>query len=1171
MICLCLDRATHVASLSIKYSHMLLSDDQGRAVVDTLHRTLLEIMAKPSDAVDEIDVCSDEDIQRMCDWNAPFGSQPVEEQCAYDIIAKRCRETPDATAISAWDGEMTFGELDRQSTLVALRLLETGVGPEEIVPVYSEKSKWAVVAIVGVIKTGAAFLLMAAGTPKNVLHRLCHTVSARVMVSSPDCQPTAQGLVETVVVLDPSADPGCHSPLPRPHCTPSNALYAMFTSGSTKASKCVIMENRACCETTLGTAPALGLNADTRRLQFSSFAFTMSVREVLSMLLLGGCLCIPSEADRVNDIAGFINRHRVNFANFCPSMTSIPSPDSVPSLRTLMVGGEPADPLLIELWASKIRLILGFGATETAGIALMVRAALPGHDPRTLGRACDSRLWVVNMDRNDKLVPVGAVGELVLQGTGLARHYLKNSDDSSSQFPERLEWESRLVGGLGPSPGRLYKTGDFVKHTWDGSLVYVGRKAQVVKANGQLIDVHEIEHCLRTCRESRKLQMSNVAVVPAQSSMDEGSTTKFVAFIGGSCLLRDHLDLIDQHGMLVVPADRCWQAASAITQELRTKLAPDLVPASLIFVKDLPRKPSGKVDRMSLIEMAPNCLTANEQRNSNGPGEQRQPRHHLPAKVDPRDNSYHQARCLDKIKRIVADVLQLEPGAINQNTNIFTAGVDSFSAMDVVAAARREGITMRVANIFDHPVLGDLAAICHKAIQDPKPVRKAAIAPEARESLRLHEDLSAALPSHISKDILTALHTTEFQAWSLRAMNYRYLIIPLPTAVDRHRLLKACQDLVDRHSTLRTTFLATTENNSVEIMQVVLGHMNVEFQYRSANSLDQHCRDDSAGLVTPATNGHPPLQMQLVTLPNATDFLLIRHVHAQLDGLSWAIICKDLSASYNGESLAPTTPFSAHAYAARQSYGPQSSTVWKRLLAGSSMTRLDGQSLNIAGVPQDSRATEQSTRDSPRQITSRKQVARVPCHTDITLATVVKAAWALTLRRILPATASPDLVFGQVVNGRMLGIPHEDHIVGPCLNIIPVRFRMWEGQTKGDLLNQVQQQHRETIGCWNNGFDQIVQNCTSWPADTSFGSFVRCQNFDTHPICRLGSTLSPMDQIKIPNPPSETANVCVIPSASMLDISIAISSTVMNQNEADSVVGILSDTIKDLATMAPES
>ncbi|KAJ6125512.1 hypothetical protein N7471_012829 [Penicillium samsonianum] len=234
-----------------------------------------------------------------------------------------------------------------------------------------------------------------------------------------------------------------------------------------------------------------------------------------------------------------------------------------------------------------------------------------------------------------------------------------------------------------------------------------------------------------------------------------------------------------------------------------------------------------------------------------------------------------------------------------------------------------------------------------------------------------------------------------------------------------------------------------------------------------------------------------------------------------MDGISWVIICKDLSASYNGRPLAPTTSFSVHARAALQSTGPETYAVWRKVLASSSMTRLNGQSLKKVGVARHPTAKEQSASDSPRLIVASKQMAPVSPPQNVTLATVVKAAWALTQKHLLPDESPQDIVFGQVVSGRLLGIPHENRIVGPCLSIIPVRVRMSGTQTKWDLLDQVQQQHRDTMGCWNIGLDEIVRNCTSWPVGTPFGSFVRFQNFETRPLCQLGETFCQMDQIKI--------------------------------------------------------
>jgi hypothetical protein len=191
------------------------------------------------------------------------------------------------------------------------------------------------------------------------------------------------------------------------------------------------------------------------------------------------------------------------------------------------------------------------------------------------------------------------------------------------------------------------------------------------------------------------------------------------------------------------------------------------------------------------------------------------------------------------------------------------------------------------------------------------------------------------------------------------------------------------------------------------------------------------------------------------------------------------------------------------------------------------------------------------------------------------MATLVKLAWAITLSRLFPSTQPndassgglKDVVFGQVVHGRSLGIPYEDRIVGPCLNIIPVRVHFPKPADKHQLLSQVQQQHIQTMPVENLGLGEIARNCTSWEPGTKFGSFVRFQNFTNNddPTCDFDGRTCETGLFSLPNKPSGTANVLVVPRGSSLGITMTISSQVLDEDLADSVVRYFTDVIESLA------
>ncbi|OGM41098.1 putative nonribosomal peptide synthase [Aspergillus bombycis] len=168
---LCRDESTGLLSSVIDYTTTVLSHEQAQAVAETLNKPISEF-----------------DIKRLVRWNQAPLSMPRLEQCAFQSISRRCVEQPDATAVSAWDGELTYGELHQRSSTLAAHLAELGLGSGVFVPLFFEKSKWAVVALLGVIKAGDAFILIDTSYPLKRIPAICQPVCAKVAVVSPKQQ-----------------------------------------------------------------------------------------------------------------------------------------------------------------------------------------------------------------------------------------------------------------------------------------------------------------------------------------------------------------------------------------------------------------------------------------------------------------------------------------------------------------------------------------------------------------------------------------------------------------------------------------------------------------------------------------------------------------------------------------------------------------------------------------------------------------------------------------------------------------------------------------------------------------------------------------------------------------------------------------------------------------------
>ena len=226
-----------------------------------------------------------EHIQKLWSWN-----HTVEEammKTIHELFSEQASAQPDAPAIHAWDGEMTYGELDAQSTRLAAHLVGLGVGPEDIVPLCFEKSMWTVVAMLAVLKAGGAFAPLDPEHPRSRHEEILKQTKADLVLTSKQYATLWAGPVCTTVVVDGSSMSqlpcAADNILPRPRA--SQAAYVIFTSGSTGIPKGVVVEHQAICTGCMAHGKAFGFSAETRFLQFAAFTFDVSITEIVTTLL----------------------------------------------------------------------------------------------------------------------------------------------------------------------------------------------------------------------------------------------------------------------------------------------------------------------------------------------------------------------------------------------------------------------------------------------------------------------------------------------------------------------------------------------------------------------------------------------------------------------------------------------------------------------------------------------------------------------------------------------------------------------------------------------------------------------------------------------------------------------------------------------------------------------
>lgn len=305
---------------------------------------------------------------------------------------------------------------------------------------------------------------------------------------------------------------------------------------------------------------------------------------------MGGCICVPDDASRLNAIADFINDMRVDTALLTPSMAQMIQPSEVPCLRTLVLVGEAMSLSHISVWAQKIDLVNAYGPSECSVVAAAKAHMTMDTSPVNIGTAIDTA-WIVDPDNHNRLVPIGAIGELLIEGPTVGRGYLNNEQKTFESFIERPKWTINCPYPQSGQERRMYKTGDLVKYAPgdSGEILYVGRKDSQAKLHGQRLELEEVEHYLNADTE----------VIHALVTMPKSGNCakKLVAVLS----LRDlPIPNANAHDLEIVISKDAGKLLLRIQERLRVQLPAYMIPSNWVVLRQFPLLPSGKLNRKQI-------------------------------------------------------------------------------------------------------------------------------------------------------------------------------------------------------------------------------------------------------------------------------------------------------------------------------------------------------------------------------------------------------------------------------------------------------------------------------------------------------------------------------------------------------------------------------------------
>ncbi|WP_318528692.1 non-ribosomal peptide synthetase [Kosakonia cowanii] len=852
----------------LEYATDLFDDATAEALAERFVLVLNAVMAEPQRRVGSVPLLLAEECQAAVQACTAFNQWA--HATLHQVFEQRVRETPQATALSLGDKTMSYGELNQRANQLARYLVSRGIGTEDSVALALPRTMETLVALLAIVKAGAAYLPLDVHNPADrlayivddarpaliiTLAEYAGTLSStlpELLLDTPQCQQQLAGL---------SADDLSDNERLRP-VTPESLVYIIYTSGSTGKPKGVMIHHSNVLRLFAATEGWFDFARTDIWTLFHSCSFDFSVWEIWGPLLYGGELVVvPFIVSR--DPQAFLqllSDKRVTILNQTPSAfyqlieaENAVAPASYPlALRKVVFGGEALDLSQLERWYQRHddaapELINMYGITETTvhvSYQPLTAEGARNASGSLIGVAIPD-LHIHLLDNALQPVPPGVEGEMYISGAGLARGYLNRVALSSERF---------VADPYGEPGTRMYRSGDVAIRTRKGELNYLGRADQQVKLRGFRIELGEIAAALASYP-----QVTQAEVILQNDNPGNPQLVGYIISDGSS------------------PVDM-----TALRHHAADKLPEYMVPAAIVQMEKFPLTINGKLDKRALPK--PSMMQS---------ATRRQPR-----------NAQE-----EMLAGLFAEVLQLDAPGIDDN--FFMLGGHSLLAMRLISRISSElGKNVPIRTLFDYPTVAQLASQLAQADIAPK----VALTPQPRGEY---------LP----------LSFAQQRMWLLKNLDDNHAAYNMPLAVrfsgplNEAALGQALRDVVARHEVLRTLYPLHQEQPYQHILAADSVEMTLSVKSVTEEALAGAL--DEASTYAFDLAREIPLRCTLFRLPQTHEqVLLIVIHHIACDGGSLAPLFHDISCAYNArcQQQVPTWTPLAVQYA--------DYALWQRSLLG---------------------------------------------------------------------------------------------------------------------------------------------------------------------------------------------------------------------------------------------
>jgi len=1039
-----------------EYSTDLFDESTIRRMLGHFEALLEGVVQYPERCISELPLLkAEEERELLVEWNRTAAEFP-RTGCIQDLFFEQATRTPDEVAVVCGREGLTYRELDHASNRLAHFLRCHGVGPESVVAVATERSTRMAVAVLAVLKAGAAYLPLDPEYPHERLSFMLEDTRASVVLTEQHLLARLPAEGARAICLDTDAESiACESDTnPETGASSNNLAYVIYTSGSTGRPKAVMMSHRALCN--LVTFQLNSSQASARTLQFASLNFDVSFQEMFSTWCAGATLVLVDEKTRrdAGALLRLLNEQRVERL-FLPvvALQHLAEASEVEGivprdLREVITAGEqlkitpPIERLFAKL--DGCHLDNHYGPTETHLATMWRLETAAGEWPRLPpigGPIANAQVYV--LDEHYRPVPSGVVGELYIGGEGLARGYFNRPDQTAERFiPNPFS---------GEAGARLYKTGDLVRRFDQRRLEYVGRSDRQVKVRGFRVEVGEIEATLKLHRDVRQSVVTDWEHEDGRKVL----AAYVVAVAGAPATLTSELKGL-----------------------LRDHLPEYMVPAWFMRMDQLPMLPNGKVDRRAL---PPPDRTVHK-------------------------DDYRTART--PVEEVLCGIWEQVLGreGVLAEDDFFDLGGHSLLATQLMSRVRQSfRIEVPLRLMFEHPTPARLAQVVEaemRAGREPlppvRPMVCGANAPLSFAQQRLWI-LDKLEPNSATYNLPSALR--------------------MEGLLNVAALEQSLNEIIRRHEVLRTTFTIidgepaqfTSPPVPIDLSFIDLRQLTEEEKEREAGRLVR----EEAERPFDLSRG-PLLRAGLVRLSEANHLLLVTLHHIVADGWSVMLLVQELGELYAAYSRGEQSRLrelevSYADYAVWQRQWLAGERLEKQL--GYWREQLSGE-LPVLKLPLGQVRRGESRRRGAvetvrvgRELTQRlRELGRSE---GATLFMTLLAAWQVLLWRL---SGEREVVVGTPVAGR--GRRELEPLLGFFVNTLVLRTKLEEEASFVELLGRVREVCLQAYAHQEVPFERVVEELRperELSHSPLFQVLFALQNAPTHELALSDLKLTPLE------------------------------------------------------------